>query len=68
MKGFHKALIVVFFCIVSLTVPWYLPKDSYEPIIFGFPYWTLITLFMSIVLAAFMSWVIHTQWHDKGNQ
>lgn len=65
MKGFHQALIFIFLCIVALTVPWYLPQGSYEPIIFGFPYWALISIFMSIVLAVFMSWVIKTQWKEE---
>ncbi len=49
--------------ILLLLVPWYLPAGSYEPLIFGFPYWALIVIGMSIVLSAFLSYVIKYHWH-----
>ncbi|WP_173916725.1 hypothetical protein [Halobacillus sp. Marseille-Q1614] len=48
--------------IMLAIVPWYFPKSAEVPIILGFPYWALISLFFSIVLCAYLSWLCVTQW------
>src|SRR5699024_11373563 len=45
-------LLVVLGILFFLAVPWYLPVGSYEPIIFGIPYWAWIVLFVSIAISA----------------
>jgi len=49
---------VIFF----LGVPWYLPTGSYKPVILGFPYWGLIVFVMSIILSAFLTYVLKHEW------
>lgn len=44
------------------NVPWYLPIGSYEPLIFGVPYWALIILAFSLILCGFLSWVTLKEW------
>lgn len=61
----NPKLVIVFLILVALTVPWYFPKGTYEPIFFGFPYWAMISLIMSIALAVFLSWTIENRWDEN---
>ncbi|QQK81807.1 hypothetical protein HUG20_01200 [Salicibibacter cibi] len=49
--------------LIIFNAPWYLPEGSIEPMIFGIPYWALISLLLSLLLSAYLSWVCLTQWN-----
>lgn len=53
---------VVLVGIILLGVPWYLPRGDIAPVIFGFPYWALISVFFSLVLCGFLSWLCLNEW------
>ncbi|MEW6244949.1 MAG: hypothetical protein AB1497_11990 [Bacillota bacterium] len=48
--------------IILLTVPWYLPASATRPVILGFPLWAALSGFFTIVLSAFLTWVLSAQW------
>jgi multidrug efflux pump subunit AcrB len=48
--------------IVLIMVPWYFPKSAVYPVIFGFPLWAFVSLVMSAVLSAFLSYVLKHYW------
>lgn len=58
----NPKLVAIFLLLLAATVPWYLPQGTYEPIIFGFPYWAFISIVMTAILASFLVWVIHNYW------
>ncbi|QDI91919.1 hypothetical protein EPH95_12640 [Salicibibacter halophilus] len=49
--------------LVVFNAPWYFPEGSIEPIIFGLPYWGLISIILSLLLCAYLSWLCTTQWN-----
>ncbi|TDL31007.1 hypothetical protein E2R51_14475 [Jeotgalibacillus sp. S-D1] len=51
------------FLIMLAIVPWYYPRGGEVAIILGFPYWALISLFFSLVLCGYLSWLCISQWH-----
>lgn len=53
---------VVMTIVVLAAIPWYLPIGSVEPIIFGVPYWAVISLFFSLVLCGYLSWLCLFEW------
>jgi len=57
-----KWIWVVLAIIILAGVPWYLPEGTYNPIIFGFPYWAFISLISTIALAIFLNYVIDKFW------
>jgi hypothetical protein len=59
---------VIFLIIFFLGVPWYLPVGSYEPIILGFPYWALIVLVMSLIMSAFLTYVLNKEWQMEDEE
>jgi len=58
---------VVLGILFFLAVPWYLPVGSYEPIIFGIPYWAWIVLFVSIAISATITFAIKFLWKTVGD-
>ncbi len=60
IKNIKLWLWLAFLFIVS--VPWYLPVGSYEPIILGVPYWAWIVLFASLALSATVTYAIKKLW------
>ncbi len=54
---------VVLVLILVFSVPWYLPKGAIEPIIFGFPYWALISVIGTLVLSAYLSYLCTHEWN-----
>ncbi|HEX7065951.1 MAG TPA: hypothetical protein VF199_12855 [Bacillales bacterium] len=53
---------IVFGIIFILSVPWYFPKDSYQPLILGIPYWAWIIIIVSGIMSAFLTYVFKYQW------
>lgn len=58
----------VFLIIFVFSVPWYLPVGTYEPIIFGFPYWAVIALAMSLLISIFLTYVLNREWQMEDDQ
>ncbi|WP_085524343.1 hypothetical protein [Tuberibacillus sp. Marseille-P3662] len=54
---------VILGIIIILSVPWYFPTGSYEPLFFGVPYWAFIVIGVSFILSAFINYVIKYQWN-----
>jgi hypothetical protein len=53
---------IVFGMIFALLNPWYFPTGSYEPLIWGIPYWALIIIGVSLALSAFLTYVLKYEW------
>ncbi|MBY7144302.1 hypothetical protein KFZ56_14855 [Virgibacillus sp. NKC19-3] len=53
---------VVFTILFLLSVPWYLPEGSYEPLFLGIPYWAWIILFVSIAFSVTITFAIKYLW------
>lgn len=53
---------VVMAFIVLGAIPWYLPTGTVEPIILGVPYWAVISIFFSLALCAYLSWLCLNEW------
>ncbi|WP_245992719.1 hypothetical protein [Prauserella muralis] len=49
--------------IVLLGVPWYLPPGVIEPVVLGLPLWTIVAIGSSILLCAYLTWVISAHWN-----
>lgn len=58
----HPWIWLVIFIIILLMVPWYFPKSAVTPVIFGFPLWAFVSLVMSVVFSAFLSFVLRNYW------
>ncbi|MDP3487150.1 MAG: hypothetical protein Q8S19_04360 [Bacillota bacterium] len=57
---------VVLAIIILAGVPWYLPKGGIHPIIFGMPYWAVISVLSTIALAVFLNYVVTNYWDMEG--
>jgi len=53
---------IVLGIIILSGVPWYLPIGGIYPIVFGLPYWALISVVSSIALAIFLNYVMSNLW------
>ncbi|MGM8211376.1 hypothetical protein ACLIBH_01145 [Virgibacillus sp. W0430] len=53
---------VVLIPLFIMSVPWYLPAGSYEPIILGVPYWALIILGVSVAISIAITFILKYSW------
>lgn len=53
---------VVFGILLALITPWYFPVSFGEILIYGMPLWAVIIIIASILLSAFLSYVIKYHW------
>lgn len=53
---------VVLVILYILCVPWYLPKGSFNPIIFGVPYWALIIMGVSLAVSITLTYILKNCW------
>lgn len=58
-----KWIWIVLVLILLGNVPWYFPIESYEPLIFGIPYWALIIILFSLLLCGYLSWLCVKEWN-----
>lgn len=55
----------VYIMLFGLSIPWYLPSDAVPMLWLGLPYWVVISLSATLVIACFTAFVIHRYWpHD----
>ncbi|MFC4001631.1 hypothetical protein ACFS2C_00855 [Prauserella oleivorans] len=45
------------------SVPLYLPSGTVRPLVFGLPYWMVISVVATLLFAAFTSWVCLRRWN-----
>nr|WP_239534139.1 hypothetical protein [Thalassobacillus pellis] len=45
-----------------LINPWYFPAGSYQPLFWGIPYWAFIIIGASLLLSAFLSYILKYHW------
>lgn len=55
-------IIITWIILVILAIPWFYPIGSYEPLVWGIPYWFLISLIALIILESFEYYVVNKQW------
>ena len=53
---------IVMALIMLAGIPWYLPTGSLRPVVFGLPYWMLISVIFSLVLCGYLSWLALNEW------
>ncbi|EZH66355.1 hypothetical protein DH09_10505 [Bacillaceae bacterium JMAK1] len=58
-----KWIWVGFVLLILFNAPWYLPEGMIEPYILGIPLWALISVGLSLILCAYLSWLCMTQWN-----
>lgn len=54
---------VVMSLIVLAGTPLYLPAGVVEPLVFGIPYWMVVSVFFTLAFAAFTSWLCLGRWN-----
>ena len=66
----HIKIWIVLLILYVLSVPWYLPKGTYLPIVFGIPYWGWIVLGVSLAISITLTYVIKHYWQlsDEENE
>lgn len=58
----YKKIWIVFGILVALITPWYFPASFGEILIYGMPLWAIIIIIASLLLSAFLSYVIKYHW------
>ena len=53
---------VVLALVILAAIPWYLPTGSLRPLVWGIPYWILISLFFSLVFCGCISYLCLKEW------
>lgn len=48
--------------LIVLSVPWYFPPGTYEPIVVGLPLWVLTIVIVSVLYAVFITVGAHKFW------
>ncbi|QVQ53989.1 hypothetical protein J4H86_09930 [Spiractinospora alimapuensis] len=59
---------VVLVLILLVSVPWYWPAGTLEPVVLGLPLWAWTTLAGSVALCGYLSWLCATQWPDADEE
>lgn len=52
----------VWLLLILLSVPWYFPPKTYEPIVAGLPLWVLIVMIVNILYAVFATASAYVFW------
>ncbi|CDQ18962.1 hypothetical protein SAMN05192559_101399 [Halobacillus karajensis] len=53
---------IVFGVLLAFITPWYFPTSFGEILIYGIPLWALVIIFASLLLSAFLSYVLKYHW------
>ena len=51
--------------LLVLSVPWYFPTGSAEPIVLGFPLWCFVSLTCYVLVAVLTVWRLDALWRDQ---
>lgn len=57
-----RATWIAYLLLLALSIPWYFPEGSAEPIVFGMPLWCVISLSCYIAAAALTIWRLDALW------
>ncbi|SFB29122.1 hypothetical protein SAMN04488072_11379 [Lentibacillus halodurans] len=58
----NKKVWIVFGILLALITPWYFPESFGDILIYGMPLWAVIIIIASMLLSAFLSYVIKHHW------
>ncbi|ARI75603.1 hypothetical protein [Halobacillus mangrovi] len=53
---------IVFGVLFAMITPWYFPESFGEILIYGIPLWAVIIIIGSMLLSAFLSYVLKYHW------
>ncbi|KMS82692.1 hypothetical protein [Prauserella rugosa] len=54
---------VTFVLLILAMAPWYLPEGETAPLVFGLPYWFVISIGATLIFAAVTSWTCVRRWN-----
>ncbi len=54
---------VTFVLLILAMAPWYLPEGATAPLVFGLPYWFVISIAATLAFAAVTSWTCLRRWN-----
>lgn len=54
---------VAFVVLILVMAPWYLPEGATAPLVFGLPFWFVISVAATFVFAAVTSWTCVRRWN-----
>jgi hypothetical protein len=55
---------VAYAALLLLSIPWYFPAGSGEPLVLGFPLWCLVALLSYVVVALLTVWRLDALWES----
>lgn len=65
----RKRRVWIGFTVLFLLInPWYFPAGMTTPRVLGIPLWALIVVAASLLLSAFITWTVATQWHTDSDE
>lgn len=53
---------IVLIVLYIMSVPWYFPEGSYNPIILGVPYWAIIIMGVSLAISITLTYILKNCW------
>lgn len=53
---------IVLIVLYIMSVPWYFPEGSYNPIILGVPYWAIIIMGVSLTISITLTYILKNCW------
>ena len=61
----HRWFLPAIVLILTVSVPWYLPRHVGDQLLRGLPLWTWITVVCAFLLAAVTAWASLRLWSDE---
>lgn len=52
-----------FVLLILAMAPWYLPEGATAPLVFGLPYWFVVSIAATLLFAAVTSWACVRAWN-----
>ncbi|MEI3605288.1 hypothetical protein SPD48_06245 [Pseudogracilibacillus sp. SE30717A] len=53
---------IVLITLYVFSVPWYFPTGSFNPIIFGVPYWAIVIMGVSLAISITLTFILKYCW------
>ena len=54
-------LVLIYFILMAIAVPWYWPAHDQE-ILLGLPRWVVVSIIASVLISFFSAWVFMFRW------
>lgn len=54
---------IVMGVIVLAGVPFYFPQGTVHPVLFGLPYWMVVSVVFAVFFSGFVSWLCRNWWN-----